>query len=273
MQHYAKPRISLITTAFNAEKTIAQTLDSVLLQDYLDFEHIIIDAKSSDETLQIIESYRPLYVKKGIKLLLISQKDKGIYDGMNKGLAHAQGEIIGFLNADDFFACGDILAFVAWGFDRPDNIEAIYANIMYINAKDKPLRELKGKPFSKLSFLCGYHPPHPSFYVKRHIYEQYGNFNLAFDIAADYELMLRFLYKHTLRSFYIDKCFVKMRTGGASNLNLKNILKANIQCARAWRVNHLSIFPVFIAFKVLRKLKDKCTMLFTNSSGGGHIKV
>ncbi|WP_304646207.1 glycosyltransferase family 2 protein [uncultured Helicobacter sp.] len=265
------PRISLITTAFNAASSISYTLDSVLSQKYNDFEHIIIDAKSSDETLQIIESYRPRYEKRGLSLIVISQSDKGIYDGMNKGLKYANGDIIGFLNADDFFASNDVLDFIAWGFDRPDNVQIIYANITYINAHHKPLRPLKGKPFSRLGFMCGFHPPHPSFYAKKRLYEQYGNFNLKFNIAADYELMLRFLYKYALKSFYIDKCFVKMRVGGASNVSLKNIFKANLQCAQAWRENHLSTLPLFILLKPLTKLKDRLIMLFRSNGGGDRV--
>lgn len=262
------PRISLITTAFNAQESIADTLQSVLSQRYNNFEHIIIDAKSSDATLHIIESYRPLYEKKGISLFVLSQKDKGIYDGMNKGLEYARGEIIGFLNADDFFASNDILDFVAWGFDKPDDVEIIYANIAYINTQKTLLRYLKGKPFSRFRFKCGAHPPHPSFYAKKRIYESYGNFDLRLNIAADYEIMLRFLYKHNLKSFYIDKCFVKMRVGGTSNASLKNIIKANVQCAKAWRYNHLSLFPLFIFLKPLAKIKDRLIMYITTNGGG-----
>ena len=267
------PRILLITTAFNAQRTIAHTLDSVLLQKYSDFEHIIIDAKSSDKTLEIIESYHPLYEQKGIALRTVSQRDKGIYDGMNKGLAYAKGEIVGFLNADDFFASNDVLSFVAWGFDKPDSVKIVYANIAYINAHNKPLRYLKGKPFTRIGFLCGIHPPHPSFYAKKCVYEEYGNFNLDFSIAADYEIMLRFLYKYNLKSFYIDKCFVKMYAGGTSNASLKNIITANMQCAKAWRHNQLSKLPFFILLKPLNKIKDRVLMRFRSNGGGGRDKI
>lgn len=266
------PSISLITTTFNAAKSIAITLDSVLSQRYTNFEHIIIDAKSSDKTLQIIESYRPKYAKKGISLLVVSEADKGIYDGMNKGLKCASGEIVGFLNADDSFTSSHILDYVAWGFAHPDDMDIIYANVAYISAQRTLLRYLKGRPFSHFSFKCGYHPPHPSFYAKKSLYEKYGHFNLTYHIAADYEIMLRFLYKYEAKSLYIDKCFVNMLNGGTSNASLYNICKANIECINAWRDNHLSHLPLFVLLKPLLKLKDKMMIYFKRNGGGDRLK-
>lgn len=251
------PRISLITTAFNAQSTIARTLESALSQHYSDFEHIIIDAKSTDKTLAIAQEFRERYEARGVTLRIFSQKDSGIYDGMNRGLGYAKGEIVGFLNADDFFAANDILDFVAWGFDKPDSPQIIYANVAYITARGSLSRQLKGKIFSKLGFKLGSHPPHPSFYVRREVIERLGGFDERFRIAADYEMMLRLLYKHALKSFYIDKCFVKMQLGGASNAGISSIFKANIECAKAWQVNGLSACPLFIVLKPLSKLKDK----------------
>lgn len=259
------PKISLITTTFNSAATIASTLESILAQSYTDFEHIIIDNQSSDSTLSIIESYRPQYRAKGVSLQVFSQRDLGIYDGMNKGLEKARGEIVGFLNADDFFASKLVLEFIAWGFDKPDSIDIVYANILYISHSMQPLRTLNGKHLKKLDFALGFHPPHPSFYAKKALYTRYGGFDLSYAIAADYEIMLRFLQKYQAKSLYIDECFVKMRVGGTSNANLSNIMRANLECIRAWRDNGLSSFPIFIVLKPLRKILHRLVMLL----GGG----
>ncbi|STO97507.1 glycosyltransferase family 2 protein [Helicobacter canis] len=260
------PKISLITTTFNSATTISSTLESILAQSYTDFEHIIIDNQSSDSTLSIIESYRPQYRAKGVSLQVFSQRDLGIYDGMNKGLEKARGEIVGFLNADDFFASKLVLEFIAWGFDKPDSIDIVYANILYISHSMQPLRTLNGKNLKKLDFALGFHPPHPSFYAKKALYTRYGGFDLSYAIAADYEIMLRFLQKYQAKSLYIDECFVKMRVGGTSNANLSNIMRANFECARAWRDNGLSSFPIFIVLKPLRKILHRLVMLL---GGGG----
>lgn len=259
------PKISIITAAFNAQDTIAHTLDSVLMQECVEYEHIIIEAQSSDNTLKIIESYRTAYENKGIALRVYSQKDLGIYDGMNKGLQYACGDIVGFLNADDFYSHSLVLDFIIWAFAKPDNIKICYANILYVDKDLKPLRILKGKAFSPFGFKLGAHPPHPSFYVKRHIYEQYGGFNLQYSIAADYEIMLRLLYKHRIKSFYFDETIVKMRTGGKSNASVWNILHANIECAQAWRALHLSSIPLFLIFKPLRKIIHTISMFISQA--------
>lgn len=263
------PKISLITTTFNSATTIASTLESTLAQTYTDFEHIIIDNQSQDSTLSIIESYRPHYEAKGVSLRVFSQRDSGIYDGMNKGLERAKGEIVGFLNADDFFASHLVLAFIAWGFDKPDSIDVVYANILYVSHTLEPLRRLDGKPLRKRDFALGFHPPHPSFYARKALYTRYGGFNLSYAIAADYEIMLRFLHKYQAKSLYIDECFVKMRVGGASNASLANIMRANFECARAWRDNGLSTFPIFVVLKPLRKMLHRLVMLI----GGGGTKI
>lgn len=264
------PKISLITTTFNSAATIASTLDSALAQSYTDFEHIIIDNQSSDSTLSIIESYRPQYRAKGVSLQVFSQRDLGIYDGMNKGLEKARGEIVGFLNADDFFASNLVLEFIAWGFDKPDSIDIVYANIVYISHTLQPLRPLNGKALKSHDFTLGFHPPHPSFYARKALYTRYGGFNLSYTIAADYEIMLRFLQKYQAKSLYIDECFVKMRVGGTSNASLSNIMRANLECARAWRDNGLSTFPIFVVLKPLRKMFHRLVMLI---GGGGSTRI
>lgn len=259
------PKLSLITTTFNSAATIASTLDSALAQTYTDFEHIIIDNQSSDPTLSIIESYRPQYRAKGVSLRVFSQRDSGIYDGMNKGLHKAQGDIVGFLNADDFFAHSRVLEFILWGFDSPRNVSIVYANVLYVDDKLNPVRAQEGRTYHQNAFAKGFHPPHPSFYAKREVFRHFGGFDLRYKIAADYELMLRFLHKHNLQSLYIDEYFVKMRAGGTSNASLQQIIKANIECIRAWGDNGLKAPPFFVFYKLARKLKDRLIILI----GGG----
>ena len=249
-------KISIITACFNSKNTIKSTLDSVLSQNYPSIEHIIIDNVSNDGTLEILNSYKKEYEKKGFNLIINSQKDNGIYDAMNKGLELCSGEIVGFLNSDDFFASNNVVELIVWGFIKPSNnvINIIYADVEYINNDEEVIRKVEGKIINKKSFKYGFHPAHPSFYAKKEIYEKYGGFNTKYSIAADYEIMLRLLHKYNLKSLYIHDCFVKMRLGGVSNANIKNIFLANIECMQSWRDNNLSKFPIFIIFKILNKI-------------------
>ncbi len=265
------PKISIITATLNAAHTLKSTLDSILSQDYDNIEHIIIDGKSSDDTLSLIESYREKYHQKGIALKVLSQKDNGIYDAMNKGLNLASGDIIGFLNADDFFAHNKALSLIAWGFSKPTNdVQIIYGDVEYLDAKLESIRVFLSKPYTKNAFKFGFHPPHPSFYATRKTYQTYGGFSLKYKIASDYELMLRLLEKYGLKSLYIQECFVKMRIGGASNKNLKNILRANLECAKSFKDNNLSHFPIFIILKPLSKLAHiNFKQVIKNLLGGG----
>lgn len=267
--------ISLITATFNVATTISSTLESVLAQSYAPIEHIIIDGKSTDSTLEIIESYRLRYESKGITLRVVSERDSGLYDAMNKGLSLANGDVVGFLNADDFLASKNVIALVAWGFAKPTHdIQIIYADVEYVNENLQTIRTLNGKILSKNAFRLGFHPAHPSFYAKKELFLRYGGFKLKYKIASDYELMLRFLQKYHLKSLYIQECFVKMRIGGVSNASLKNILRANKECFESWQDNQLSTFPIFVILKPFFKifsvniaalLKEK----FTRWRGGG----
>ncbi|RDU63158.1 glycosyltransferase family 2 protein [Helicobacter sp. MIT 14-3879] len=248
-------KISIITPSYNSKETILLNLDSVLSQDYKFIEHIIIDNKSNDGTLELLQRYKDKYNKK-YTFKIVSEKDSGIYHAMNKGISLSSGDIIGFLNSDDFFANSNIVSIIAWGFAKPTKPQIIYADICYINNNFQVIRKLKGKSYNKASFKFGFHPAHPSFYVKKEVFNKYGNFNINYKISADYELMLRFLYKNNISSLYIDETFVKMKVGGISNRNIKNIIKANIECAKSWRDNNLSRFPIFIILKLVSKLQS-----------------
>lgn len=268
MKKYIPYKISIITACFNSSKSIASNIESILSQEYNNIEHIIIDNISYDDTIKIIESYKKEYEKKNINLVISSKKDNGIYYAMNDGIKLSKGDIIGFLNSDDYFATNNVTSLIVWGFNKPTKPKIIYANIDYINNKNKIVRTLKGMQNSTNAFKLGFHPAHPSFYVKKDIYKEYGKFNTKYKIASDYEIMLRFLVKYKLDSLYINDCFVKMKLGGVSNANIKNIIKANIECANSWRDNKLSNFPLFIIFKILSKVKNLIATYYSNRWGG-----
>lgn len=242
-------KISIITVVWNNAKTIKDAIDSVLSQTYKNIEYIIVDGGSTDGTVEIVRSYGNKISK------FISEKDNGLYDAMNKGIRLATGDIVGILNSDDFYKSNDVLELVVNEFMSKD-IDCLYGDLEYVDANDtdKVIRYWKSKPFHVGLFQKGWHPAHPTFYVKRECYEKYGLFNFDFKIAADYEIMLRFLERYKLKSSYVNKTFVKMRVGGESNRSLKNIIKANIESYKAWKVNGLNINPVMLLLKPLSKV-------------------
>lgn len=251
------PKISIITATLNSAKTLPWMINSVLAQNYENIEHIIIDGKSNDDSLEIIENARQKYHQKGFALIFISQKDNGIYDAMNKGVNLASGEVIGFLNADDCFAGCNIARLIAWGFNKPTKPDIIYADICYVKQNGKFERAMHGKVAREANFTLGFHPAHPSFYVRREIFMRYGNFDMRYSISADYDLMLRFLFKHKLKSLYIDEIFVKMTLGGVSNKSIKNIFKANLQCLQSAKENGVQYAHLAIMLKIISKLYAK----------------
>ena len=242
-------KISIITVCYNAEKTIRETLESVASQNYPEFEHIIVDGGSSDGTLEIVREF-----EKGISKI-ISERDNGIYYAMNKGLLHASGDVVGFLNADDAYASNNVLEQISSAF-KNHAVESCYADLQYVNSSDpdKILRNWKAGSFDSKKFLNGWMPPHPTFYCRRELFEKYGQFNTQFSISADYELMLRFLYKNGCSSVYVPKLWIKMKVGGASNQSIKNRIKANNEDRMAWKVNGLKMRAHTTFLKPIRKI-------------------
>lgn len=241
-------KISIITATFNAAATLPDCLDSVAQQSYGDIEHIVIDGGSTDATVNIAGSYH--HVRQ-----IVSESDNGIYDAMNKGLGLAAGDIIGILNADDYYATPDILAKVAAVCNDPA-IEACYGDLLYVNGvnTEKVVRSWKSGSFNPRKFYWGWMPPHPTFFVRRSVYQRFGGFNLDLGSAADYELMLRFLLRYKLKAAYIPEVLVKMRTGGVSNSSILNRLKANRMDRKAWEVNGMKPYPWTLPLKPLRKI-------------------
>ena len=212
--------ISIITATYNSGKTLRDTLESVLRQTYSDYEHIIIDGASSDDTLAIVRKYAARY--KG-RLRYISEPDKGLYDAMNKGLALAAGDVVGLLNSDDFYTSDDILERVAAAMSDT-TIDAVYGDIHFVHDPDltKCTRYYSSKSFRRWQMRFGFMPAHPSFYCRRSVYLQYGFFDTSYRIAADFESLLRFLFVHRIRTRYLPVNFVTMRTGGASTSGFRS---------------------------------------------------
>ena len=215
-------KVSIITVCLNSEKTIQDTIDSVKNQSYNLVEHIFVDGRSNDQTINII--------KKNLKSnsILISEKDNGIYDAMNKGIKLATGEVILILNSDDVFYKNNTLNNIVQTFVKNENIELVYGNLIIVK-RSKILRKWISGEYIKDSFLKGWCPAHPAFIVKKIVYKKYGNFNLKYKYAADIEIMYRFLMKYNCKYFYIDEILVKMKSGGKSNNSFKNIFLQNIE--------------------------------------------
>lgn len=242
--------LSIITATYNASETLPDCLECIAKQR-INVEHILIDGASSDATIKIIDDHREQLAH------VVSEPDEGIYDAMNKGLKLASGGVIGILNADDFYPSDDTLVKVLDIFDDPD-IEACFGDLVYVDDRntDKVIRFWRSGHFNVKKFYWGWMPPHPTFFVRRSVYERYGLFNLELGSAADYEIMLRFLLKHQVKVAYIPEVLVHMRTGGVSNMSLRNRLKANQMDRKAWEVNKLKPYPWTLIAKPLRKLKQ-----------------
>jgi glycosyltransferase len=240
--------ISIITASYNSAATIGDTLQSVSMQNYDNIEHIIIDGASSDNTLEIV-SYFP-HVSK-----VISEKDNGIYDAMNKGVAQATGDVVGILNSDDVYTDRHVISKVMNEFAKK-NADVVYADLQYVKFNDlqKVTRTWHSGKFSKRKFYYGWMPPHPTFFVRREVYEKIGNFNSSLRSAADYEFMLRVLLKNDFKVSYIPEVLVKMRAGGMSNATLRHRLRANREDREAWRINNITPYFFTIPFKPLRKV-------------------
>lgn len=211
-------KISVVTATYNSGRTLRATMESVLSQNYPDWEHIIIDGGSTDDTVTIIREMAPRY---GNRLKWVSEPDNGIYDAMNKGFAMADGDVMGILSSDDFFSSPRVLERVAREMQDED-IEAVYGDVHYVNDSDltKCTRYYSSRYFRRWLMLMGYQPAHPSFYCRRSCYERLGAFDTGFKVAADFELMLRMIYINRIPTRYIPMDFVTMRTGGASTAGL-----------------------------------------------------
>ena len=246
-------KISIITVTYNCDSVLIDCLNSVALQSYNNIEHILIDGASTDRTLPIINSKRDQIS------VLVSEPDNGIYDAMNKGIKLAKGNIIGFLNSDDFYANNEIISKVAIEFERDPYLDACYADLIYVNKLNskKNTRYFKSSKFKQGLFSKGWSPPHPTFFVRRSVYEKYGNFDLNYRIASDFDLMMRFLEIHKIKSRHIPEVWVKMRIGGVSNKNLKNIWLQNCEILNSFNKNNLKVNSIiFFVYKIISRIQQ-----------------
>ena len=213
-------KISVITAVYNRKKTISQALDSVLSQTYPMIESIVIDGGSTDGTLDVLESFRSQLT------VLISERDEGMYDALNKGISHATGDVIGFLHSDDFFEHNSVLAKIALAFEDP-SVQAVYGDLLFASHENtnKIIRYCQPGNYNDSSFSKGWSLPHPTFYVRRSIYEQLGGFNVSYHIAADYDTVVRFLAVAKITSKYIPEVLIRMRSGGLSNQSLTAFIR------------------------------------------------
>ena len=243
--------MSVITVSYNSKRVMASAIDSVLSQCEVSPEYVIIDGASTDGTLDIVKSYGGKISK------FISEPDKGIYDAMNKGIKMASGDIIGILNSDDMYADERVLSAVAETFERT-GADAVYGDLVYVDKTNtgKVVRYWKSGEFKPGSFRRGWHPPHPSLFIKKHVYEKYGVFDMSFDLSSDFELMLRFFEKHRIRTAYLPQVLVKMRLGGESNRSLNNILIGNINILRAFWKNGIFVTPLYTLRRAWGKVRQ-----------------
>lgn len=242
------PKISIITAVYNSHDTIAQALDSVLAQDYGGVELIVIDGASTDGSQAVLGAYAERLA------VLVCEPDEGIYDALNKGIARASGDVVGFLHSDDLFADAGVLSRVAAAFAEPA-VEVVYGDLHYVR-KDNPeqvVRYWRAGEFAGRRLGWGWMPPHPTLYVRRSVYEQIGLFDTSFRIAADYDFILRMLGRGGVGVHYIPEVLVKMRVGGASNRSLRNIARKSSEDLRALRRNGVGGWGA-LAWKNLSKL-------------------
>lgn len=212
--------ISIITATYNSGATLRDTIESVLSQNCSNWQHVIVDGGSKDDTIEIIKEYAPRY---GGRLKWISERDRGLYDAMNKGITMADGEVIGILNSDDFYSSKDVLNKVSSELSSPD-LDAVYGDIHFVDDNDLNtiVRYYSSKFFRRWMMKIGYQPAHPSFYCRKSIYVKYGAFDIDFKVAADFENMLRFIYINRINTRYLNFDFVTMRTGGASTSGMQS---------------------------------------------------
>jgi len=233
-------KISIITVCFNSEKTIRDTIESVLSQSYPDVEYIIIDGLSKDNTMSIVSEYDDKISK------IISEPDNGIYDGLNKGVSLATGDVIAFLHSDDVYANEAVISDIINYFDN--NTQGVYGDLVYTDKADvnKVFRYWKSCDFLPSLLSKGWMPPHPTLFLRREVYQKYGAFDISFKIAGDYDFMLRIL-KDNIAVKYLPQVIYKMRLGGESNRSIKNILDKSKEDLRAMRKNKINN-PFFALF-------------------------
>lgn len=230
-------KISLVTVTYNSAATLRDTMESVLSQNYRNLEYIVVDGKSSDGTLDIIKEYEQKF---GGRMRWISEPDRGLYDAMNKGIRMATGDIVGILNSDDFYHRTDTISKVAEAFENPD-VDAVYGDLTFVSSSDtqKVTRYYSSKGFKPWKFRFGFMPAHPTFFTYKTNFDKFGYYKPEYKVAADFELLIRFLKLNKLRTEYLPFEFLRMRDGGVSTTVKNRIITNNKEIAKACRDNGL----------------------------------
>ncbi len=246
-------KISIITVSYNSEKFIEDCINSLLNQSYKNIEYIIVDGLSSDNTFKIVKQYSDFIS------VIVHEPDKGIYDAMNKGLKVSTGDVVGFLHSDDMYANQDVISKVVNLFKSDPELDACYGDLNYVKREDvsKVVRYWKSCKYEKGLFSKGWTPPHPTVFIKRKIYEYYGNFNTYYPIISDVELMMRFFEVKKIKTKYLNETLVKMRLGGKSNKSLRSVLYQNFDILNALKKNGLESNPIiFFINKIISRTKQ-----------------
>ncbi len=247
------PKISLITVTFNSDKTLRDTINSVLKQTYTNIEYIVVDGLSKDNTMDIVREYEPQFEG---RMKWISEKDKGLYDAMNKGVRMATGDVVGILNSDDFFTANDVLEKVAAGFD--EQTDAVYGDLHYVHPDDlqHSVRYYSSKIFKRNLMRMGFIPAHPTFYCRRECFDKFGYYKTDYKIAADFDLLLRFIYVNRIRIKYLPMDMVTMRTGGASTNGLKSRMGGMNEHLRSLRENGVKSNRFILSLRYFYKITE-----------------
>lgn len=254
-------KISIITVSFNSASTVRDTIESVLTQTYKNIEYIVVDGKSNDNTVGIIQSYESKF---GGRLHWISEPDKGLYDAMNKGIQMATGDVVGIINSDDFYHRNNIIEEIIKVFLEDASIQATFGDVRFVNPNNlnKTVRYYCSKNFNVNRFRLGFMPPHPTFFTYKYNFEKFGYYQTNYQIAADYELLIRFLYKNRLKYKYIDLDIMKMRTGGTSTASIKSNIVLNQEIVRGCRENGIYTNLIILSLKYFVKIFE---LIFTKN--------
>jgi glycosyltransferase involved in cell wall biosynthesis len=252
-------KVSVITCCLNAESTIADNIQSVNRQSFKCIEHLILDGKSSDDTVGLVSRLS------NRDPIIFSEIDSGPLEAFNKGIARSTGDVIGFLNSDDFFANSHVVENIVKAFEDPE-VMGCYANVTYVDRQNiNSIRRIwQLGPYSERALRKGWAPAHPTFYVRRSVFNNLGNFNEQFNLQSDFEFALRFFYRHKLKARYINENWVYMRTGGISNRSLNGILKQNYENIRACRLHGIKVGWGYFIMRISSRLKQYFFAFFSN---------
>jgi len=246
-------KISIITVCYNSVSTIRDTFESVLKQIYYDIDYIVVDGNSNDGTILIIKEFEPKFMG---RMRWISEPDDGLYDAMNKGIKMAVGKVVGIINSDDFYHRNDVIEKVAEAFKKNKNIQAVFGDIRFVKKDNinKTIRYFSSKMFTPWKFRLGFMPAHPSFFTYKENFDKFGYYKTDYKIAADYELLVRFLYIHKLIYKYLNFDFLKMRVGGRSSASLKNRFILNKEFLRGCKENGIYTNIFILSLRYLSKI-------------------